>query len=415
MLVTPKQVEILPNEELRPLLKMLLAEFELLRQRVADMEAENEYLKQQLTDSNNSRNSSQPPSRDQKTNQLGKQHHKHGPPLGHQRFSRLLVDKPDQMIQAPVTECENCLANLSDIAPIDFERRPVTVLPKANSLVLETRQHHTTCPDRLTLNRGFQLADLEAERNFGPNLEVTIIFYKQTQYLTYAWNVEIKRALQGVTLSKGTIAVILQRAGEIGAVGAAGIEEEVSTGDLMRSGETSARLQACTWRQRVLISEKGLYHTLVPTRITNEIRKIMVEVAIKAWTLGCFSVQLKTPAQVFQLCLDPQLPDLEKVLDAASQGLWAQASQKLQNRFSMHRAKLLTVLSDPLVPPTNNESEQVLRDSVINYKVTSSLHTEWEVQNLQGAANDAGDCQTKGEQALQTFANLMGTLFLFHH
>ena len=69
MLLTPQQVDLLPSEELRPLLKALLAEFELLRQRVANLEAENELLKQQLTGSTNSRNSSQPPSRDQKSNQ----------------------------------------------------------------------------------------------------------------------------------------------------------------------------------------------------------------------------------------------------------------------------------------------------------------------------------------------------------
>ena len=68
MLLMPEQVDLLPIEELRPLLKKLLAEFEALRQRVADLEAENERLKQRLDKSTNSRNSSQPPSRDQKTN-----------------------------------------------------------------------------------------------------------------------------------------------------------------------------------------------------------------------------------------------------------------------------------------------------------------------------------------------------------
>jgi cell division septum initiation protein DivIVA len=68
MLLTPEQVDLQPSEELRPLLKALLEDFESLRQRVASLEAENERLKQQLTGSTNSRNSSQPPSRDQKTN-----------------------------------------------------------------------------------------------------------------------------------------------------------------------------------------------------------------------------------------------------------------------------------------------------------------------------------------------------------
>ncbi|MFN0107927.1 MAG: DUF6444 domain-containing protein [Blastocatellia bacterium] len=60
---------------------MLLAELESLRRRVASVEAENELLKKELTGGTNSRNSSQPPSRDQKSNQAeDKAKKKHGAP-----------------------------------------------------------------------------------------------------------------------------------------------------------------------------------------------------------------------------------------------------------------------------------------------------------------------------------------------
>ena len=122
MLLTPEQVDLLPIEELRPLIKTLLAEFELLRQRVADLEAENERLRQRLDKSTNSRNSSQPPSRDQKTNKSEKKRRKPGPPFGRRKFSRLLVDNPylndersamtPQGFQRQVTLMENQLDQL---------------------------------------------------------------------------------------------------------------------------------------------------------------------------------------------------------------------------------------------------------------------------------------------------------------
>jgi hypothetical protein len=100
MFLTPEQVDLLPSEKLRPLLKALLAEFESLRQRVASLEAENERLKQQLKGSTNSRNFSQPPSRDQKLNHPSdKPKKKHGPPFGHQKFSRPILDNPDRVIK----------------------------------------------------------------------------------------------------------------------------------------------------------------------------------------------------------------------------------------------------------------------------------------------------------------------------
>ncbi|MBX3278164.1 MAG: transposase [Acidobacteria bacterium] len=53
------------------------------------------------------------------------------------------------------------------------------------------------------------------------------------------------------------------------------------------------------------------------------------------------------------------------------------AARKLQTRFSTHRDKLLTFLSYPEVPPTNNESERALRPSVIHRKVTNGFRSEW--------------------------------------
>jgi transposase len=457
MLLTPEQVDLQPSEELRPLLKTLLAEFESLRQRVANLEAENERLKQQLTGSTNSRNSSQPPSRDQKPNQPpDKPKKKHGPPFGHQKFSRPLVNNPDRVVQVPVTECETCLADLSQVAPEDFERRQITELPAAKPLVIETRQHRTACPHCLTLNRGVLPAGLEAERFFGPNLEATVIFYKQTQHLSCERVVETMRDLHGVNLSEGAITSILRRAGEKAQPAAEAIKEQVITGEVIRSDETSARVKARNWWQWVFISENGVYHTIVPTRSAAEIAEVMGQLAVKVWVSDCFSAQLKAPSEVFQLCLAHQLRDLQKVLDTDPAQLWAQATQKLfreaihlrhrflsgelkltgfqrrvteienkldrlleekltneaaqklQTRFFKHRDKLLTFLSYPAVPPTNNESEQALRSSVIHRKVTNGFRSEWGAKAYAALQTILATAKQKGEQAFQTLSNLMG-------
>lgn len=459
--MTPEQIDLLSNEELRPLLKLLLAELESLRSRVAALEAENDRLKKQLTGGTNSRNSSQPPSRDQKPNQPeNKGGKKHGPPFGHQKFSRPLVKDPDQVIQLPVTECENCLADLSQLEPEDFERRQITELPVAKPLVIETRQHHKTCPHCQRLNRAPLPAGLDAERHFGPNLEATVVFYKQTQHLSYARLVETMRELHGVSLSEGTIAAIVKRAGVKAAPVAEAIKQQVITGEVIRSDETSARVKARNWWQWVFIGEQSVYHTIVPTRSAAQITEVMGQLAVKIWVSDCFSAQLKAPAEVFQLCLAHQLRDLQKALDTDPQDRWAQAAQKLfqdaihlrnrfasgemtlngftrrvtqaenaldrlleeeltkqaprklQTRFSTHRDKLLTFLSYPAVPPTNNESEQALRGSVIHRKVTNGFRSEWGASTYAALQTIIATAKRKGEQAFQTLANLMGTSIL---
>lgn len=457
MLLTPEQVDLLSNEELRPLLKVLLAELGSLRRRVASLEAENQRLKKQLTGGTNSRNSSQPPSRDQKSNQPSdKAKKKHGAPFGHQKFSRPLVDNPDQVIQLPVIECECCLADLSQVEPEDFERRQITELPIARPLVIETRQHHKTCPHCQTLNRGPLPDGLEAERYFGPNLEATVIFYKQTQHLSYERIVETMRELHGVSLSEGTVVAILRRAGEKAAPVAEAIKEQVIQSEVIRSDETSARVKTRNWWQWVFVGEDCVYHTIVPTRSAAEIEEVMGKVMTRIWVSDCFSSQLKAPAEVFQLCLAHQLRDLQKVLDTDPQDLWAQAAQKLfreaihlrnrfqsgeltlagfarrttqlenkldrlleetltneaaqnlQRRFTTHQDKLLTFLQYPTVPPTNNESEQALRGSVIHRKVTNGFRSEWGAKTYAALQTIIATARRKGEQAFQILVALMG-------
>lgn len=367
------------------------------------------------------------------------------------------MDNPDRVIQVPVTECEQCHSDLSRVAPEDFERRQITELPEARPLVIETRQHQVTCPHCLTLNHAPLPEGLEAERYFGPILEATVVFYKQTQHLSVERIVETLRALHGLTISEGTVVAILRRAGEKAAPLAASIKEQVIAGEVMRSDETSARVRARNWWQWVFISENGVYHTIAPTRSAAEITEVMGQLAAKAWVSDCFSAQLKAPAEVFQLCLAHQLRDLQRVLDNSPTELWAQAAQKLfraaihlrnrfnsgemklkgflrrvtqlenqldrllaevltnqaaqklQNRFSTHRDKLLTFLSYPAVPPTNNESEQALRSSVVHRKVTNGFRSEWGAKAYAALQTIIATAKQKGEQVFQTLVTLMGT------
>jgi len=307
MPLTSEQLDQMTREELLAWFKTmlpLLAEVELLRQRVAELEAENERLKQKST---NSSNSSQPPARDQKINQPPKKRRKHGPPFGHAKYARPLVENPDRVIAAPVTNCQQCQADLSRLVPDQIKRRQITELPPVKPIVIETQQHCLTCPRCQNINQGSLPEGLEAARYFGPQLEATVVFYKQTQHLSYERIVATMRELHGVNLSEGAIASILERAGEQATPVAAAIKQQVIAGQVIRSDETSARVEARNWWQWVFISEHGIYHTIVPTRSAAEIAEVMGELAVKVWVSDCFSAQLKAPAASFQLCLAHQL------------------------------------------------------------------------------------------------------------
>lgn len=456
--ITVEQLETLERAELLALLKQLLPEFEALRQRVAQLETENAQLKQRLEQSANSRNSSQPPSQDQKTNQPSPPRRKLGPPVGHEPHQRVLIDDPTHVIQVPVVECEPCLADLSGLAPEDFTRRQMTESPDIKPFVIETRQHHVTCPHCHQLNRAPLPPGLEAERVFGPHLEATVVWYKQKQLMSYERLVETLAERYGVPLSEGAIDAILRRAGEKAAPLAEAIKEQVLQPDaVVRSDETSARVQGKNWWQWVFRSDAGQYHTIVPTRSTAEIEQVLGERLVYAWVCDCYGAQLNAPAAVFQLCLAHQQRDLQRVLDAEPNLAWAAAVQalfreaihlrnrflkgemtdagfwrrgtqlgneldgwlekelanaaaeKLRKRFVKHRDKLLTFLSDPAIPPTNNESEQALRGSVIHRKVTNGFRSERGAKTYAALQTIVATAKQKGQDVFQTLVNLMGT------
>ncbi len=448
-----EKLDQLSREDLLSLIQQLFSIVKQQQARIAELEAE---LANSRRPPKTSRNSSQPPSRDQKTNApQNPKEKKQGPPFGHSKYSRPLVENPHRIIPLPVTECENCLADLSQVAPEDFQRRQIVELPPVRPIIIETRQHYTTCPHCHTLNRAPLPEGLEADRYFGPNLEATVVFYKQIQHQGVERIVETMRDLHVLKLSEGGVMAILERAGKKAQPIAEEIRKQVIAENIIKSDETSARVKAKNWWHWVFVSDAGVYHMIVPTRSAAEIKTVMGSAGVEIWVCDCFGSQLKAPAKFFQLCLAHQLRDLQRVVDLYPKEKWAfqmqelfreaihlrnqvdeltlmgfarrvteienhldrlldervksAEAQKLKNRYIVHQEKLLTFLHYPEVPPTNNESERALRPSVIHRKVVNGFRSEWGAKTYAVIQTVIATAKHKGEDIFDALVNLMGT------
>jgi transposase len=456
ILPTGDQLDQISHADLVALVKALIARVELLEEENRQLKAEIERLKQPPA---NSRNSSQPPSRDQKSNQGADQpKKKHGPPFGHKRSVRELIDIPNRTIRVEVEQCEQCHHDLRGVAPEKILRRQVTELPEFNPIVIETQQPEVVCPHCQCLNRGRLPEGLEADRYFGPRLEAMVVFLKHQQHLSYERIVQTLRELFGLELSEGGIAAIIARAGERAALAAAEIKEQVVASPVIKSDETSARVGGRNFWHWVFIGASAVYHLIAPRRNAKVIEELMGESCAEVWVCDCFGAQLKAPADVFQLCLQHQLRDLQRVLEQPSGSLWAAemqklfseaihlnnrfdcpqpqltltgfmrrvseiendldallkrrlagpAERKLQNRYLLHREKLLTFLYYPGVPPTNNQSEQALRTSVIHRKVTNGFRSDWGANAYADLLSVIATSKIKGQRVFEILVNLMG-------
>jgi transposase len=454
-LPAPEQLEALSHPELLGLVRELLLLVTRQQAEIAQLKAEIAQLKQPPP---TSRNSSQPPSRDQKAQPTKSAKKKHGPPFGHTRYQRPRVANPDRIIPAPVSRCQGCQADLQGVAPAHIQRRQITELPVVKPLVLETQQHEVICPHCQTLNIGMLPEGLEAGRQFGPRLEATVVYLKQQQHLSYERLVQALHDLYSVSLSEGGASSIVERASRLAAPVAAQIKEQVRTSAHIQSDETSARVAGANWWQWVFRSATGVYHAIVPRRNAQVIADFMGDAVAEVWNCDCFSAQLKAPTELYQLCLAHQLRELQRVLDEDAQHLWAADVQKLfreaihlknrfaaaqaeltwagywrrvaelenrldrlldatvrgararglRERFALHRDKLLIFLYYPDVPPTNNASEQALRPSVIHRKVTNGFRSAWGAQGYAALQSVIATAKLKGQDVFTTLVELMG-------
>ena len=449
-----EQVEQLSREEL---LALVIRQQEIIARLEAEVAALKAELEKFRRPPATSRNSSRPPSSDQKANSDPQRRKRKKKRQGHARQTRPLVDNPDQIIQAPVTECHTCQANLTKIKPERVIRRQVTEIPPVNPFIIETQQHEVLCPHCRQLNRGLLPEGLEADRFFGPHLAARVVYYKQTQHLSYERMVATMRDLYGVSLSEGGIAAILRRAGECARPVAEQIKERVIADKLIKSDETSARVKGRNWWQWVFVGLSGVYHHIGPTRSAAEIQTVLGDRTVEKWVCDCFKAQLKAPAKEFQLCLAHQLRDLERVIEMFPRQSWAkalkrffqtaihlrnrfqrkepmtlsgyvrrifqleseldgllsrpvhnQAARNLKKRFRTHRDKLLVFLHDPEVPPTNNESERALRTSVIHRKVTNGFRSEWGAKAYAALQSVIATARLRGKNVFDALVKLMG-------
>lgn len=440
-----EQLEALTKEQLIELLLTLQQELHELRARVDDL----------TQPPPTSRNSSQPPSRDQKVNRTESHGRvKRGAPQGHVRLTRDLVATPDQVIPLRPSRCA-CGADVSAL-PADYVvRRQVSELPEIKPVVIETQQHVVTCPCCGRAVRGSLPTGLEAERAFGPRLEATTTYLQHQQHLSYERTREAMRELFGVDVSEGGLACIQARAGAAAQAQVPAIQAALRASPVVGSDETGARVDGHNQWEWVFCSSQAVLHVIRPSRGEDVITAVMGDAVAGTWVSDCWAPQLRAPAAQRQLCLAHQIRNLQGLIDRRPRLRWAQElqalfreaihlqhrradltargfarrvtqieraladlidrrvrdplAQTLLKRYRKHRDHLLVFLHDPTVPSHNNDAERALRGSVVHRKVTGGFRSDWGAQAYAALASVIDTAKLHGQHAFEALLGLFGT------
>jgi transposase len=451
--MTQDELVQLSREELIDLVLAEHAKLEALR---ADFEALKMKLEKGKKPPTNSGNSSQPPSRDQKSDLTKKRkRHKHGSPVGHVKYERKFVAEPDHIVEVKPQVCEDCQTDLRETRGQLADVNQITELPESKAEVIEVRQYEVQCPCCGKKQTAEPPAGLEMGRTFGARLEATVVYYRQEQHMSYVRTEAALCDLHGVEISQGGIDKIMQRGGQRAGQQVEPIQNEIQQSKVIHSDETGSRVDGQNWWQWVFCSTTAVLHVIRSNRSVDVIRDIMADHTAEVWVSDCYSAQVKAPSNELQLCLAHQIRNLQAVVDLYPAYFWPRAMQamfrsaihaynqrddlsppefqaqvqriericdwllkrslaqpqakRLMKRYLKYRNCLFVFLHRSDVSPTNNISERHLRPSVVHRKVIGCFRSGWGARAYAAIASVIDTAELKGISPFTTIQSLFGT------
>ncbi len=446
------ELDHLSREELITIILKQAALIAALQKEVEALQLKLEKMQQPPT---TSKNSSQPPSRDQKPGKLvNRPKRKHGPATGHEKHERKFVAHPDHLVELKAAQCSACQVDLQGQEGHLVEVNQIVEIPPAKAEVIEVRQYEVACPACGHLEVSPASEGLEMNRRFGTRLETTVTYYRQEQHMSYERTQQTLLALHGVEISQGGIDKIMQRSGQKAQAEVAQIQTAIQTSQVVNSDETGTRLDGQKAWEWVFCTAQAILHVIKRSRGADVIQEVMGTHQVDVWGSDCLPAQLKAPALRWQLCLAHQLRNLQAVVDRYPDAFWPRAMQalfrdaihlahqreqlplnhyqaevlrmgvllrfllhrkvpqpethKLQRRYQKHRNHLFVFLCHAEVAPTNNVSERALRHSVVHNKVGRGFRSTWGAEAYAALASVIDTAALQGQNAFEALQTLLG-------
>src|SRR5271165_5795544 len=237
-----------------------------LEERIAELEAENAALREQVRElpllreqiavlvrqmqdlqarlAKDSHNSSKPPSTDglaRKTRSLRRRSGKKpGGQIGHRGETLRLVAVPDVVVAHRPQVCSGCQTALPEEALVVLrERRQVHELPPVRLVVTEHQALHVRCPACQTVTSGSFPAQAPSRAQYGPR--ALAVYLVEQQLVPYGRVREVLADLFEASLSLGTLVEWVQQAAATLEPVEASIKAALSRAPVLHSDETGVR------------------------------------------------------------------------------------------------------------------------------------------------------------------------------
>lgn len=234
---------------------------------IADLKKRIKVLEDRL--SQNSSNSSRPPSSDWPTKKRSlrkKTGRSPGGQKGHKGHNLKMTGSPDSITIHGVSSCSGCGRSLKEIEPAGYKKRQVFDLPPIEVKVEEHRAEKKCCPQCGKLNRAPFPEGVDQPTQYGPRIKAYAVYLNQYQLVPYERIRELFVDLFGTGLSAGTIvnanrtcSIALKPVEEM-------IKDKVTASGIVHFDETGLYTEEKRWWLHVASTEDLTYYECHPKR-----------------------------------------------------------------------------------------------------------------------------------------------------
>lgn len=410
-----------PPSELWAALQGLLGENGALRAENADLKARLAALEAKLgRPGKTPKNSSLPPSREQKANAPEGTANKRTK-ASHPGVGRPLAESPDHVFSALAEACPHCTAALSAADQTLQQVYDRIEIPPVKPVVTQVRRHGGVCPCCRKTFLAPVPQDLEPGSPYGASVVSLAIGLRYSHAISYERLAGLFQEVFGLTISEGALGNLFQRSRTAFADQVAGIKTKLLASTVICSDETTMRVKKRTWWQWTFQNAEACIHIIRPSRGKNVPREFLDGVRPDVWVSDRLGSQ-RGWGKEWQVCLSHQLRDVQYAIDAGD-SVFApvvkrillraivighrrdrladstlkqyradldrrldvalklepavEDGAKLRRQCLRFRAHFFVFVTNRLVPPTNNSSEQTLRPSTTFRKVTNCFRSDW--------------------------------------
>jgi len=219
--------------------------------------------------SQNSTNSSSPPSSDWPTKKRSlrkKTGRSPGGQKGHRGHNLKMTDSPDSITIHGVSACSSCGRSLKEIEPDGYRKRQVFDLPPIEIKVEEHRSEEKSCPHCGHVNRAPFPEGVEQPTQYGPAVKAYAVYLNQYQLLPYGRIKELFLDLFGTGLSAGTIVNANMTCYEALKPVEDMIKDKVTASGIVHFDETGLYTEKKRWWLHVASTDDLTYYECHPKR-----------------------------------------------------------------------------------------------------------------------------------------------------